>query len=70
MRRKWRLAYLVSHPIQYQAPLLRMSCGFTVGASEATSGRVASARRWGIKTEISGMLSLKLMKYLIRPLSK
>lgn len=24
MRKKWRLAYLVSHPIQYQAPLLRL----------------------------------------------
>ena len=23
MREKWRLAYVVSHPIQYQAPLLR-----------------------------------------------
>ncbi len=70
MRRKWRLAYLVGHPIHYQAPLLRMSCGFAVEASEAISGWVASARRCGIKTEISSMLSLKLMKYLIRPLSK
>lgn len=24
MRKRWRLAYLVSHPIQYQAPLLRL----------------------------------------------
>jgi len=24
MKKKWRLAYLVSHPIQYQAPLLRL----------------------------------------------
>jgi hypothetical protein len=24
MSKKWRLAYLVSHPIQYQAPLLRL----------------------------------------------
>ena len=30
--RPWRLAYLVSHPIQYQAPLLRLVAGLETEA--------------------------------------